>query len=498
MKVMNKYSTRLQYVLYASACSLFLYAFYFAVWTVCATETGNGDNVEHLHATWLVAQGGVPYRDFFQHHNPLLWYIFAPIVGHFSNLLRLLDFAHAVSLFAGIMTFGIVYKICSRFFIGGISALLSLLILCPPYYYIYCFNYNPDTFMALMYAVGIYFLFSYWQEKKLYQLSLAFISFFLAFLFTQKILIPLAQLGLISLYVFYKQKTSLKNIGYALLLPIMCLLVFIGLLYHSEALELYWLSNYPFNIIMQKYYGFKQISVVDHEMLYFAGCLAILSIVLFINKANLYFRIISILFVIELPLRCYYFSIAPYYLLPLMIYIVCLNSVMIEKLRQKHIEFLFIFIAVSIYYAHISTPKYLSTRGHDRSFARFLDRNVTPCDYVLSSYFGNQSIMNKDPYYYWAMFGHIDMAGEETGIMPHPQMDKLVLAYKPKIIYGGEYKSSYDEHHGRKKVIQKIAPEIIDKYYMITPFPDFYLLKYEYRHHNCQYNPKVKEWRYVN
>lgn len=23
----------------------------------------------------------IPYKDFFQHHNPLLWYLFAPFVG---------------------------------------------------------------------------------------------------------------------------------------------------------------------------------------------------------------------------------------------------------------------------------------------------------------------------------------------------------------------------------------------------------------------------------
>ncbi len=38
------------------------------------------DEVEHLHAAWLVAQGDVPYRDFWQHHPPLLWIVLAPLV----------------------------------------------------------------------------------------------------------------------------------------------------------------------------------------------------------------------------------------------------------------------------------------------------------------------------------------------------------------------------------------------------------------------------------
>lgn len=38
------------------------------------------DEVEHVHAAWLVAVGQVPYRDFFQHHHPLLWLTMAPLV----------------------------------------------------------------------------------------------------------------------------------------------------------------------------------------------------------------------------------------------------------------------------------------------------------------------------------------------------------------------------------------------------------------------------------
>ena len=46
--------------------------------------TQNGDNVEHLHSSFLVASGLVPYKDFFQHHNPLMWYLFAPVMKLFA------------------------------------------------------------------------------------------------------------------------------------------------------------------------------------------------------------------------------------------------------------------------------------------------------------------------------------------------------------------------------------------------------------------------------
>ncbi len=55
------------------------------------------DEVEHVHAAWLVAVGQVPYRDFFQHHHPLLWLTMAPLVPvlpQSSAAVILLRFGH--------------------------------------------------------------------------------------------------------------------------------------------------------------------------------------------------------------------------------------------------------------------------------------------------------------------------------------------------------------------------------------------------------------------
>ena len=499
MKISNKNNTLTIGMARLLICGLLIYAFGFALWTIFFTETGNGDNVEHLHATWLVANGKVPYRDFFQHHNPLLWYLFAPVVYLFTDTLTLLDVAHALGVIGGILTFFVVYKICRRFFdVSVLSALTSLLILCPPYYYIYCFNYNPDTFMALFFACGLYFLLYYWHQRCLWSICLSFGCFFISFLFTQKILIACFILGILSLYVFYRQKSSLQDIFLALLLPLLGLLAFIALLYHAGALKLYWLSNYPFNVLMQSYYGYDKISVIDYQMLYPSCILSCLGILCLFYKENTYFKLIALLFISELILRCFYFSISPYYLLPLMVYCCILNGVFIEKMRQKNIVVILLLCCLAIYFAFISKSRYLSTRTQDRSFAQYISRNLTPCDYVLSSYFGNQSIISKDPHYYWSMLGHIDIAGEKLGIAPKPNVNELVLRYKPKFIYGGVYWNSYAKHRRKDVFIQQVDKHIIDTYYNPSPFSDFYILKPELREKNCRYNTHKKEWLYEN
>ena len=38
------------------------------------------DEAEHLNAAWLVGQGRVPYKDYWDHHAPLFFYATAPLV----------------------------------------------------------------------------------------------------------------------------------------------------------------------------------------------------------------------------------------------------------------------------------------------------------------------------------------------------------------------------------------------------------------------------------
>lgn len=43
------------------------------------------DESQHLHAAWLVAQGRVPYVDFWEHHMPLVYYLLAPLTRRFVD-----------------------------------------------------------------------------------------------------------------------------------------------------------------------------------------------------------------------------------------------------------------------------------------------------------------------------------------------------------------------------------------------------------------------------
>lgn len=75
----------------------------------------NGDNIEHVHSSFLVAMGQVPYRDFFQHHNPLLWYLFAPVTKFFAYDATVVEIVCFISLLVFLKSLVYIYRIVSEF-----------------------------------------------------------------------------------------------------------------------------------------------------------------------------------------------------------------------------------------------------------------------------------------------------------------------------------------------------------------------------------------------
>lgn len=63
-----------------------------------ATRLYDPDELEHLHASVCVAGGLVPYRDFFEHHGPVTYYLSAPLVRLLGPVPELLTVNRIVSL----------------------------------------------------------------------------------------------------------------------------------------------------------------------------------------------------------------------------------------------------------------------------------------------------------------------------------------------------------------------------------------------------------------
>jgi hypothetical protein len=143
------------------------------------------DTSEHLHCAWMVSQGLIPYKDFWQHHPPLLWLILAPIFKILRPTVLIFDAARIFSLFLFTLIAFIGWKI-SRTVWGKKARLpVYLLMLFSVSTYGQFLLFRPDLFMDIFLLVGIYFSLKI-PEKRLSPVFLSGVSFALAGSFALK------------------------------------------------------------------------------------------------------------------------------------------------------------------------------------------------------------------------------------------------------------------------------------------------------------------------
>ena len=85
------------------------------------------DESQHLHVAWLIAQGQVPYADFWEHHMPLLPYALAPLTAWFADRPEVYFAARAVMAAVTAGTLGLVYVLGGRLGPGVGAAAVILL-----------------------------------------------------------------------------------------------------------------------------------------------------------------------------------------------------------------------------------------------------------------------------------------------------------------------------------------------------------------------------------
>ena len=111
--------------------------------------TQNGDNIEHIHSSFLIAQGQVPYRDFFQHHNPLMWYLFAPLVNLFAYNATVTEVVCLISLLVFLKSLVYVYRISAEFLSDKLWGLAAAAVIAETGYRIFGGVFSAENFFIV-------------------------------------------------------------------------------------------------------------------------------------------------------------------------------------------------------------------------------------------------------------------------------------------------------------------------------------------------------------
>ena len=330
--------------------AILLFDFIGILLTLVFNSTAMADEFEHLRASYLVSLGNVPYRDFFEHHHPLLWFTFAPIIGILPHKpVMILYIAKALAFICSALTFYIIFLMFRRFWrdYKVFGYFLALVFLFYPLWYSVSI-FKPDTFARLFYFCGLYFFMCYIEKQQLKSLIWCGISFCIAFLFIQTIAFSILPLCIPALYLFYKNPRFYKDVAISAILPCSIIMAALALLYYSGSIVNYWQENILFNQNLFHYLCNKLTSVVFYWALHIvAGFIA--GFWLFKKQPSIYTNIIFLLFVSELIQHLYFPAVFPHYLVLLFIFMSMLIALVIPQIKnQIIIGYFYAFLAVSI------------------------------------------------------------------------------------------------------------------------------------------------------
>ena len=473
-----------------------------------------GDIQEHIYASYMVSQGEVPYRDFFEHHHPLLWYLMAPLTNAIGRNIAVVGIMGGCTFIFFVLGLVFVYKIISEFIANRTTALFSVIVLLLPNVFLYYIYFKPDNYMFTCMAIGIYYFFSYMRDKKKSYLIYSYLGFWCAFLFTQKALFYFPIVAAISLYMLAFKQMKWSDFAWATLLPLLSALAFIGYMFYENALSSYFKLNFLFNRKMVELF---QVYMLDINRAWtlayiFIGSAIFFSLFLYLNLGK-YFQILCWFFVISLITKICYFAPHVYYYYETFFFAVPIAFIGLNKLAEKTKVLVWLLLLEVLVYSAFMICYLISDLSYNKKITNlneYIINHSNACDFVLNGRGGNLALFNKNPAYYWFILGRLDFIGQEIGIHEPQDLNQLIREYKPKYIWVEDIYSYFN----RKQLVYSFDMTLVDTFYsplftkdvdfdfkemkeIKLPYPEgLYVLKPEYQKRNCHFDAKLGKWRY--
>jgi hypothetical protein len=419
--------------------------------TLIFNDTIIFDELEHLRASYFVSQGEMPYRDFFEHHHPLIWFTFAPIISILPHNIVLT--LYAANIFAFVFSIGstfLIFKIAQKFLGGAFSAILTLVFYFMYFTTWYSFSiFKPDTFMRFFYLLGLYNFFIYYDKKKTKNLIISASSFTISFLYLQTIIFSILPLAIPFIYMIYKNKFIWKDLAKAGIIPIIIILSVVIWFYLSGTwnryFELNWIYNsYLFDVIHSKTPSILPVFSIEIIVAYIS-----MAFIYFYKEQNNIFNIISLLFVCECIQRVIFPAVYPHYLVLLLLFSSFIIGYTLNMVNRKWIfKVLFIILIIASILNFITI--YITNGKTTRNYLKEFDKNPNASTINFDVSYFNVYAPKYSYYWFYPNFEYVDNSMFNT--LPDYDINEIIRKHKPIYI---AYNSKIKQNFNMKKIAEK-------------------------------------------
>ncbi len=122
------------------------------------------DEIEHAHAAWLIHDGAVAFRDFFEHHPPYYWHLLRLYYALFGEDLGVLLWARGWMIATSLLAIWLIYRIGRELYgpLGGLAA-GAIAAACAPLYEVMV-EARPDGPSRALVLAGVWLLVRVWDR----------------------------------------------------------------------------------------------------------------------------------------------------------------------------------------------------------------------------------------------------------------------------------------------------------------------------------------------
>lgn len=342
------------------------------------------DEIEAVHTAWKIWQGSEPFRDFFQHHHLLLHYLLTPLFFIFGESFTALQAARALIFFNFLGICAVTYALGKKIF-GSFSALSGTILYATMWLVYKSLEIRPDNPQVLFGLLALFFMYGYFDSKKINYLLFSALSFGIAFLFLQKAIFFGAFIGCYFLYQVYYKRMPFTHIILFSVVAALPFGIYCVHLYNVGAFDMYIKFNWLMNMLHPgKFSSLYALSMIGmHERLVCA--FYVLGLCYFLHTSyqkSLALASVWLLFVASCVVKFAYFQ---YFIptFPLMGLIA--GHAVYSVFKEKHamlVLFLTVLMVGPIIGATVNIAKLLLRTNEQHEHMKYILHHTQSGDYV--------------------------------------------------------------------------------------------------------------------